>query len=227
MNAHIEATRLHDYVERLLGEEEGAAVERHLESCDHCRDIVSELAELISDLASLPSEASVERDLWSGIESRIGQGSGPDIIELPVGRHTPPRRISATWGQLLAAGIVLATVSGGTVWMALRGDTAGGAPLAQAPSLGSAAVPAVQVADEQYREAITRLEDLLDEGRHLLLPETLAALERSLAAIEGAIEDARAALDEDPNSELLNRLLIDHQQSKLRVLEQAAAAIRL
>ena len=57
--------------------------------------------------------------------------------------------------------------------------------------------------------------------------ETILTLEQSLAAIDQAIAEARGALASDPNSGLLNRLLANHQQAKLRVLQRAAAAMQI
>jgi len=67
----------------------------------------------------------------------------------------------------------------------------------------------------------------VEQGRGVLSPQTVETLQTSLDAIDDALGEARAALAEDPGSELLNRLIIDHQQAKLRVLQRAAAAIQL
>lgn len=222
MMEHILDDRLHDLIDGLLPDEEAREVRGHLECCGECREQHEMLALLVSDLGDLPREAVPARDLWDGIHSRI-DGKDADVIEFPGADTAPRGRVSMSWTQLAAAAVVLAFVSGGTVWMAI-GTPATGGPIAS-PSVGPAAV--VQTATTRYDEAIIELEQLVEAGKSVLAPETLRTLEESLAIIETAIADARDALAEDPNSQLANRILANNQQAKLRVLQRAAAAIQI
>jgi hypothetical protein len=88
-------------------------------------------------------------------------------------------------------------------------------------------LPAVQVATTEYASAIATLESILEQGRDRLDPQTIATIEASLEIIDRAIGEARRALADDPNNPALNRLLIKHEQSKLRVLRQASAAVQI
>ena len=88
-------------------------------------------------------------------------------------------------------------------------------------------LPAMQVATTEYERAIASLESILEQGRDRLDPETVATIEGSLGIIDRAIAEARQALVDDPNNPALNRLLIKHEQSKLRVLRQASAAVQI
>jgi hypothetical protein len=88
-------------------------------------------------------------------------------------------------------------------------------------------LPVMQVANSEYEQAVAGLRTILEQGRDRLDPETVAIIEASLTAIDRAIEEAQRALADDPNNQALNRLLIKHQQSKLRVLRQASAAVQI
>ena len=59
-----------------------------------------------------------------------------------------------------------------------------------------------------------------------LIEETLETLDRSLDTIDDALRDVRRALDADPSSEILARMLVSHQRSRLRLLRQAAISVQ-
>ena len=88
-------------------------------------------------------------------------------------------------------------------------------------------LPAMQVATAEYERAIASLESVFEQRRDRLDPQTVAIIEASLGIIDRAIGEARRALADDPNNPALNRLLIKHEQSKLRVLRQASAAVQI
>ncbi len=88
-------------------------------------------------------------------------------------------------------------------------------------------LPGIQVATTEYEQAIASLESILEQGRDRLDPQTVATIEASLGIIDRAIREARRALADDPNNPALNRLLIKYEQSKLRVLRQASAAVQI
>jgi hypothetical protein len=79
---------------------------------------------------------------------------------------------------------------------------------------------------EAYDEAVAELEAILATGRQVLAPGTILVLEESLAEIDEAIEDARAALQADPASPALNRALTNSMRKKLDVLRHAAGIIQ-
>lgn len=101
--------RLPDYMEGDLAGDERAALERHAESCAHCRPILEELKAIVASAGALgPIEPS--RDLWSGIESRI------DTRVVPLGsRRTVPL------ARGLAAAVALMAVTAGVTYeLAMR-----------------------------------------------------------------------------------------------------------
>ena len=218
MSGHIDDTRLNDYLEGLVTEEAARDVEAHLATCEECHGRLATLERLVSDMGDLPDQATPPRDLWPDIRSRMDAG-----VDAGTGR-----RFSFSMGQLLAASIALAFISGGTVWMVLNGSGGRDAgTLATEVARPTNVVPAMLAATTQYEQAIASLESVLDQGKSLLDPETLATIEESLRIIDQAINEARRALAEDPNNDLLNRLLIQNQQSKLRVLRHASAAVQI
>ena len=247
MNRHIDETRLNDYLEGLVTEDIARQVDVHLAECEVCSGRLEALTLLLSELAGLPGDATPARDLWSDVRAEIGAEQGhheeetqdtvaDDGVAIPIwrGRSDRTRRFSFSAAQLVAASVVLTLLAGGSVWMALTGganqNTADATDISPvAGTLGELGniLPITQAATTEYRQAIARLESLLEQGRDQLDPETVAIIEASLATIDRAIGEARHALEDDPNNPVLNRLLIKNQHAKLRVLRQASAAVQI
>ena len=98
------------------------------------------------------------------------------------------------------------------------------------PPSGAPAVTPVQPVSWQeayggYDEAVSDLEDVLEKGREILDPETVRVLEESLEAIDLAIEEAGAAVREDPASPVLQRFLAENLRKKMDLLRRAAMAV--
>jgi hypothetical protein len=250
MSRHLDDDRLQDFSEGLLPPAEAERARSHLAGCPRCRRELEVLGELLDGLGGLPQEAQPSRDLWPQIAWRIGAGERVEIDLLRVGEGEATGRAASLVGgsgaaragtasrtrarggrwvtlpawQLLAASLALALVSGGAVWAFLSrgGDPA--APVAQAP--GGAAVP-VGWEDplEGYSAAVTDLQAILERGREVLDPETVTVLEESLRAVDDAIAEARSALENDPSSRLLRRLLAGNLRRKVDLLRHAAAVV--
>jgi len=122
--------RLPEHMEGDLTGDERDALERHAESCARCRPILEDLKAIVASASALgPIEPS--RDLWSGIESRIG------TRVVPLGsRRTMP--IART----LAAAVVLMAVTAGVTWQLARRGTNAGEPVASQPSSAQAVAAA-------------------------------------------------------------------------------------
>jgi hypothetical protein len=101
------------------------------------------------------------------------------------------------------------------------------APVAPASTTGTGAsaqpVARVRVsAAITYDREIARLHDVLEQRTTDLDPATIAILQNSLATINKAITEARAALLRDPASRFLNNQLNRALEQKLGLLRTAA-----
>ncbi|MBW3534025.1 MAG: zf-HC2 domain-containing protein [Gemmatimonadetes bacterium] len=245
MSEHIRSEEVHDWLDGTLAAEERRRLDRHVESCPDCADEVARWSGLVAAVRGLPAEARPRRDLWAGIEARLEERRASPATAEPrgrrpdggatgrvasIGRGRPAagrRRVSFTFPQVWAAGVALALASGSLVWVAMGGPGADpraalGAP---DPLVAPATVRPAAAAAAQYERAADELTVLMEAGRDLLAPETMAVIEASLSAIDAAIADAERALADDPASPMLNRLLLSHRQTKLRILRQATSAL--
>ena len=187
---------INEYVDGTLAAAERAAVERHLADCAGCRSAVGELRRLLTSAAELPKAMAPARDLWIGIEARIGQRATGDL-----------RR--AFWRGAMAAAAVLVIAFGLYRLTARPPDRPGGG------SKGWVAVEA------EYQQAVDDLTEALDAQRGTLRPETVDVIERNLWIIDAAIRESRAALARDPNSAELRQLVSAAYRQKVDLLQWA------
>jgi anti-sigma factor RsiW len=238
MNDHLSVARLNDLVDGLLPAAEVASAKAHVEVCAVCREEYARISETVRELRSLPKSADAPDTVWSAVEGRIS--SSGDTVPGATGDHHPgvvplrepgraPWRVTLSVSQLTAAAIVVSLLSATTAWVVVTQGGAGSASVAVEEANGASEVRSVsaEVANEaaEYDAAITDLEEILDRGRMLLSRETLVTLETSLEVIDEAINEVQAALERDPASELLLRVLMTHQRTKLHVLRQAATSL--
>lgn len=166
------------------------------------------------------------RDLWPGIEARLG-AQVADINSRARGRA---RGIVVSTRLLAIAATVLMMATAGTTYLVLRDRTTGGETTAaagpgpragQAGLVSPASLPGGGVFGP-YTEEIDNLQGAIAERRPKLDPATIAVIERNLRVIDAAIEESKRALARDPNSELLTALLSEALANKVRLLRQAA-----
>jgi anti-sigma factor RsiW len=209
--------RLSEYLDGELSEDQRAELEAHLAICGACTTTLAELQRVVARARALEDRPPAT-DLWPGIAARIGVST--DQLAARRGR----RRFSFTVPQLIAASLVLITVSAGAVALALRPTSA---PAVIAPASGGAApAPSAHWAtrvEASADRAVAQLEQALVEGRRSgrLDSLTVRTLEHSLAVIDTAIAEARRAVAADPTSAYLNLHLADTMRRKLRFLRQA------
>src|SRR4051812_11031794 len=160
------------------------------------------------------------RDLWAGISTQLTPRS-----------TATSRQFAFSLPQLaLAASLLIAVASGITYLAMSRGpvpSTAVNGPVIQAYGLpddqaGGQVVPA-NFADTQYNAAVTDLEKILRDDRDRLDPRTVQIIERNLQVIDDAINEARAALNDDPANPYLNSHLADARRRKLDLLRHATS----
>jgi hypothetical protein len=221
---------LSDYLDgEELSLDERRRIEAHLAECAECRATLEDLRDVRTQAATLV-DTPPDVDLWPGVAARIA-GGAEQAERSPQKSAVPPmrsaaRRISFTIPQLVAAGLALMLLSGGTVWLArMGGPGTDFEPITAKDRSGDPPPRDVRVGavDAYYDQAIAELQRTLNDGRSRLDPETLQVLEANLQAIDRAIEQCRSALAADPGSVYLSTHLADAQRRKLTLLRRATA----
>jgi hypothetical protein len=160
---------------------------------------------LISTAGRLAKEVSPERDLWPGIEAAIARPGRS--------RWTPMLAQAAAVIVMIGASSMLTYVvvkDGQTiverVQPALNAETVS---FAGRTSLGA-----------EYEQARGRVTSVLDDDLKRLSPDTRADVERNLAVIRHAIADINQALEQEPDSRLLQDLLADAYREEFTVMRR-------
>jgi len=146
---------------------------------------------------------------------------GSSLVTRAVVRSGPAERVATlptttvrTPGQAVEQGTSPAAATPG----ARPASTTGTAPAAGGQMT---ALAAFRPAEREYQQAVDDLARVLETRRATLAPETVATLERNLAIIDAAIAESRAALENDPNSRELTRMLSSTYDAKVQLLRQA------
>jgi hypothetical protein len=204
--------RLSEYLDGDLAEPEKAALEAHLTACAACSETLAGLRRIVARARSL-EDRPPSRDLWSGVATRIGARPGR-------------RRLTFSVPQLLAAGIALAVLSGGSAWLLHPDPLPVTAVQPSAPdTVPVATVGATGAAARSYDSAVDDLERILAEGRGRLDSTTVRVLEQNLALIDRAIAQAQRAVAADSANVYLNTHLAETMRRKIDLLRQAAALV--
>ncbi len=219
LTRHPEA-ELSEFLDGGLDARARGEIEAHLAGCPECSALLDDLRAITVEAAALESRAP-ETDLWPGIAERIG--ATPSVVVLPARRAW---RFDLSLPQLAAAAAVVAVLSGGGVWWTMRRPVSL-APVA-APTLSArAAVQATPAGfdSRQYDQAVSELQDVLQNHRGQLDPKTVQAVQANLAVIDAAISEARKALAADPANPYLGSHLAEQMKRKIRVLQRATDAV--
>lgn len=90
------------------------------------------------------------------------------------------------------------------------------------PARLASTVPGADVADPVFNSEISKLRQIVKERRSQLDPKTVAVLEQSIAVMDSAIAQSRAALKKDPASGFLATQLNHSLEKKVELLRTAA-----
>jgi hypothetical protein len=240
--SHIPFDVLNDYVDGRLEHSQSAGLARHLAACSSCAREHDSLVSLLRNAKSVAREVLPPSDLWDGVKVAIDRRKEVMLptanrADRPTERSaerraptTPPTPGWRRWALMSAAAVILVVVSSAVTAIVLRRDP-GSMITAAIGELGApgrreaqaAVLPAgFRLAENGYIRTITELHVALDAQRAILKPETVAAIERSLAVVDSAITEARSALLNDPGNRTLVDLLSASYQRKLDLLRHAS-----
>lgn len=211
---------LNDYVDGALDATAHQRMDRHLESCDPCREEVAALRSLVADLRALPKEIAPPADLWGEIGRQTRQ-AGPSVVGFEEVQHARSGWASG-WRLAVAATLLVACSSALTLYLSRGLPDTGLAGLGgdQGTPAFQAELARVNVAGT-YSGTIQALRRTLRERRSDLSPETLREVERNLTIIDAAISASQVALAADPEDGNLIRTVSAMYEEKIALLQDA------
>lgn len=201
---------------RCSDEEPTAAEAEHLAACAACSAELEEMREQTRALSALPGSVPPPSQ-WQSLRARL----------LAEGLMVPERSTQKVWQSRLvriAAGLALFLAGGASGALLRPGASspgAGSAPLTTPAALASAessATPAeagerLRDAEQLYLAALTRYAELTQSG------EPVDPVNR-LAALEGIVLTAQAALREAPADPVINGYLLTAMGQREAMLRQ-------
>lgn len=200
MTDHVDVEVLSAYAERELAGAALVRAEKHLGECASCRDTLNRVRSLVQAAGALPRDVAPPPGVWHGIRRGVQQR---------------PRRPSWVRMASLAAAAVVVFAVGVSL---LRPGRSGKARAVDSP----VAVPVVLTSVERhYEPSIAELRLTLEQQRGSLSPATVRILERTVAVIDTAIAEARAALASDPGNRELAGILSAQYRHKVELLQRA------
>jgi len=186
---------------------------------------------LVGSLGELPQAIEPPRDLWPGIEARLGGMEAP--APAATAAQSSGRRHSARLRWLAAAAMIASVALG--VWigrslvplpLAVPGARSPASVANEASAVTGAptALDTAYVADPRYERQRAELLRSLQTRLASLPPASRAKVMASLETIHQAKEDLERALGKDPGNALLQELLINTYQDEMRVLTDVREA---
>ena len=163
---------------------------------------------LIAAASGLATGISPERDLWPGIEQAIA---------------TPKR---SRWTPMLAqaaAVILLIGASSGITYFAMKEEPVVIQQFGPELQFEQTAFGAEQTLGSVYRSAQGDYQKDLKKELERLSPEVRADIEKNLTLIKDAIAEINLALKENPDSALLQELLIKSYREQHTLLRRVGA----
>ena len=225
MNCERYSEWLSEAVDGTLDVSKRTELDAHLRGCAECRELLNDLMEIRAAAATL-DRLTPSPDMWNAIAAKIDLP--PDSAALPLLRDESRSPVASlwqlkrvsSWTQLTAAAAVLMML-GAAAWFGLQTPSppSGGestADLARAAS-------ELQLAEQHYLNAIAALEKLTVQKDTALDQAVAAEIAQSLASIDRAINDSRAALETDPESFVAQTSLLEALRMKVALLQETVS----
>lgn len=191
-------------------------------------DMMSEdrVRELRARTDRLPREMDPPAGAWDAIRAQIARD------ESAFGGPRRPR--PALWQRpefLVAAALLLVAGSSTVTYLGFKGRAAPMTVAGPAVEQGAAATTVSTLTrftgkENEYLRRVSGLIAIMESDDVELAPETVAKVKESLAVIDAAILEARAALARDPANRALIEMLESTYEMKLDLLERTTEMAR-
>lgn len=185
-----------------------ARLERHLQDCEDCRSLRTDLRELVAAAPALrgpePSEA-VWQKIKAGLTAR-GQRRPLSIRMSPILRYAG------------VAVLALVFVVGGVLISRRTGD---GGPSESPMAKQKYTLAKLDEAEGYYQQAIKALSEAFSAQKGALAPEAMEMFERNLAVVDATIQACRQAVLAEPEDLQARSFLLAAYMNKVTLLDSA------
>jgi anti-sigma factor RsiW len=220
--------RIQELVDGTLGPIRRSELEQHLEHCDTCRALKTDLERIREAAAALPQVRPPDA-AWLQIARRLRQEGRVADTAAPVAV-----RWSYGWAALAAALVLASSASLLVLFRSMPSASPApaaavkGAPAATGTTGQAnieAAESAVDVAQQQFETAIADLEKVARANSGALDPATSTVIEKNLGIIDQAIAENRAAVRAEPTSVAARETLFEALRQKVSLLQDTISLI--
>jgi predicted anti-sigma-YlaC factor YlaD len=213
MNCEHYSEWLGEAVDGNLRVDRQGELDAHCRECAACRELLNDLREIRAAAATLdrytPSPAT-----WQAIAAKI---------QRPRGAYASWALLAGSPMRALAAAATLALVLGAAAWFGLALRDRSAQREQAAADLARSAASELQMAEQHYMNAIASLELLTVKKDSSLDPAVAAEIAASLASIDRAINDSRAALKAEPDSFIAQTSLLEALRTKVALLQETVS----
>jgi putative zinc finger protein len=228
---YVEA--IQEMVDGTLGSIRRAELEIHLDQCDGCRALTRDLQRIRDFAGTLDRPAPPDR-VWLQVAGRLRQEGRvrPTPTLTSVSRRPYVLAALAASLLLLVSGSLyfLTPLGRGTRQSTVAGAPGPATPAATAQGNVTAGDPVQEgiesefrLAEQHYRNAITRLEEAAKNDKDSIDPRTAAMLQKNLDVIDQAIAESSAAVRSEPTSVAARDSLFDALKRKVSLLQDTIA----
>ena len=200
-------------------------VERHLEVCQNCAALVTDLR-TIRAAAFLLDRPEPPAAIWTALQAKVAAEPAPKgrLLDMRLGRRLGggvPVWLGA------AAALLLATVIGVVPLLERQRehDDNRASDAAAAEVTVESVAAEFEAAETHYQKAIDDLQTIANADTGELDPQIAAVLQKNLTVIDQAISENRAALKSQPASTNAQDGLFSALRTKVALLQQTVELI--
>ena len=195
MNCAKAARWTSEYADGALDAGKSARLERHLESCPACRELLREFRAMARDARRLDTP-EVPAQAWTRIYARLRDGAAA-----PLGDKRPAFATSPLGGRrfaFAAASLALTVIAVGALFFSLR---KGKDLVVEGPDQQEQrALAKLDEAERYYELAVKSLGEALAGEKGRLSPEVAEMFEKNLEVVDATIQACRQAVRKEPDN---------------------------
>ena len=210
---------IHELVDGTLGPIRRAELELHLEACDGCRALADDLREIARTARSL-DVLEPPAHVWKSIAGRLRADHGAAEPSTGLGGHRSVALLA------IAATLLLAVAA--SLFMLRRPatppETAATSTGPGEPGGNARSENPVQGVEKALASTETEFQRLVD-ATNAVDPQTAAALQKPLLVMNEAMNEARKALDADPQSAPARASFYEVLKQKIQFLQETIALL--